>query len=128
MAINSSRCTRSLCGPYWRRMLNKGQCLDVERLQKLVVRLCYGRESYNVILGARNINTLEERRIETVRKFTAKIISNPRFAERWLVRRDSIDTNLRTRRPFIEKKCRTDRLKKSPLVLIQKTANDLMTS
>ena len=109
-------------------MINKGQSQDIERLQKLVLRLCYGRESYNTILEAKNIRSLEDRRVEAVRKFSAKVINNPRFADKWLIRRDSIDTNLRTRRPYIERKCRTDRLKKSPLILIQKTANDLMTS
>ena len=109
-------------------MLNKGQTADIERLQKLVTRLCYGREEYKSLLESKNIKSLEERREMAVRKFTSKAIMNEKFSDRWFKRRAPIETELRVRRPYIERKCRTERLMKSPLVYIQKTANDLVTA
>ena len=110
-------------------MMTKTQAEALERLQKQVCRLCYGWEhSYRRTLQAHNLQTLAERREKAIRRFVSKTIhGNPRFADKWFIRRPVVDTDLRNRRPFIEKKARADRFKKSPLIYMQKIANDLMT-
>ena len=110
-------------------MLTKTQAESIEILQKQVCRLCYGWEySYRRVLQAHNIQTLHERREMAIKRFVAKTIrGNPRFANRWFIRRQEVDAELRNRRPYVEKRARTDRFKKSPLVYMQKIANDLET-
>ena len=110
-------------------MLTAGQAYEIERLQNLVLRLCYGAyTSRTELMDRENIESLSQRREKAVEKFTAKLLAtNNRFKERWLIRRNDLDTELRTRRPFIEKRARTERFRKSPLIQIQRTANNLMT-
>ena len=111
-------------------MLSQGQREEIERMQKLAIRLCFGNfDSYKEVVKSRNIVTLEERRRRTIRAFTAKIMKDDkRFAPRWLVRREDIGTDLRNRRPYVEKKARTEKYYNSPLLYIQRTANDIATS
>lgn len=110
-------------------MLTNGQRTELERLQKQVVRLCFG---YNVHYAEacemHELETLETRRNKRMRKFVTKALRNDRFASRWFQRRPEIDPELRNRRPFIEKKARTERYRRSPLLHIQRVANDLMTN
>ena len=109
-------------------MLTRSQAADLEKLQKSVLRLCYGHfTSYAHICDEREVPTLEQRRMTAVRRFTSKAINNGRFASRWFVRREDAGINLRNRRPFIENAARTNRYRNSPLLLLQRTANDIMT-
>ena len=55
-------------------------------------------------------------------------MNSPRFAPRWFRRRPEIKTNIRNRRPIVENKAKAERYKKSPLVNLQRTANNLMTN
>ena len=110
-------------------MITKTQSEEIERLQKLVFRLCFGpTASYRRETEQGRIKTLKARRETAVRRFTEKAMQNPRYSDRWFVRRPDVDTSLRTRRPFIEKRCRTERMMKNPLVHIQRTANDILTA
>lgn len=110
-------------------MLTRGQASDLERLQKLAIRLCFGFDkSYEVILEENRIESLEERRKKAVRKFAAKTIeADGRFARKWLIPRDNVETNLRRRRPYVERRARTERMYKSPLMNLQRVANDIMS-
>ena len=110
-------------------MLTKTQAEAIERLQKQVCRLCYGwAQSYRTILQANNLQTLAERREKAIRRFVSKTLhANPRFSNRWFTRRPEVETSIRNRRPYVKKKARTDRYKKSPLLYMQKIANDLST-
>ena len=107
-------------------MITKQQAAEIEMLQKRVTRLCFGFDrSYTEACTYNNIDTLERRRKKAVDKFTRKTINNPRFAEKWLIPRPEIENNLRRRRPYIEKKARTTRYYNSPLLNIQRTANNI---
>ena len=110
-------------------MLTRGQSKDLERLQKHVVRLCFGTDgSYSETCEAHGVLTLEARRITRLRRFVAKAMTNPWFASKWFRRRQEIGTEIRNRRPFIENRARTERYMKSPLVQMQRIANDLITN
>ena len=109
-------------------MLTMAQSDVIERLQKQVVGLCFGfNVGYNQALEVNRIETLKERRTNALRKFTAKAMSNARFSSRWLLHRPESSTELRRRRPYVEKRAKTERYRKSPLLTIQRIANDIAT-
>ena len=108
-------------------MLTIAQSEAIERLQKLVVRLCFGPyTSYSAAINNRGITSLKDRRQAAIVRFTAKAMSNPKFADRWFNRREDVETDLRARRPYLVKRANTARYMKSPLLNIQKTANEMM--
>ena len=107
-------------------MLTRGQAGELERLQALVLRLCFGPgRSYAQLLADHSIQTLEARRVAAVRKFVHKAMRNPRFGPRWFKPRNEIENNLRRRKPYIEKKARTERYFNSPMLHFQRIANEL---
>ena len=107
-------------------MLTTGQTELLERMQKQVIRLCFGHfDSYEEVRELHSLESLRERRVKAVRRFVAKAMNNPRFAERWFVRRQDVDVDIRRRRPYVEKRARTERYLKSPLLHMQKIANDI---
>ena len=101
----------------------------LERMQKQVCRLCFGSTlSYSRVRAAHNLDTLHDRRVNAIRKFITRTISNcPRFADRWFVPRRDIDMDIRRRRPYVEKKAKTERYLNSPLLHLQRVANDIQT-
>ena len=109
-------------------MLTRTQSDALERLQKQVFRLCFGMDSsYGTLLGAHNLKTLHQRREEAIVRFVSKAMANRRFSEKWFLRRPDVGTEIRRRRPFIEKRARTERYLNSPLIHFQQIANDLST-
>ena len=109
-------------------MLTTGQSGELEKLQKKILRLCYGHfTSYAAILEEKSIDRLETRRQKAIEKFAGKIMKNRRFADRWLIPRDDVQVNLRNRRPYVEHQAKTTRYQSSPLLYIQKTVNDILT-
>lgn len=110
-------------------MLTRTQANELEKLHRQVIRLCFGFEaSTDHHIRQHSLKTLEERRHTALRKFTAKMLNNSRFKAKWLIPRPDDEHGLRNRRPFLEKKARTARYFNSPLLVIQRTANDIFTS
>ena len=111
-------------------MLTRAQSNELEKLQRQAIRLSFGfAQSTEQHIVAHGLQTLEERRTTALRKFTAKIMkTNGRFKERWLVPRPNDAHGLRNRRPFVEQKAKTTRYYNSPLLAIQRTANDICTA
>ena len=111
-------------------MLTGTQAAELEKMQKKVLRLCFGRLTcYADRLRELGLESLETRRIKAARKFALKTYhSNPRFASRWFIPREEVRTELRKRRPIREMKARTERLRKSPLAYLQRTLNDALTA
>lgn len=106
-------------------MLNLGQMAEIERIQKQVVCLCLGFACpYNKALRLHNLMTLEARHL------VCKTINGPSdcFSDKWFPPRPGVETNIRRRRPCIEKKARTERYRNSPLLFNQRVANDLATT
>ena len=110
-------------------MLSKTQVKDLEKLQKKAIRISFGKFTcYKDAMKRWGLESLEERRVRAVRRFTAKTLANnPRFADKWFSRREEVEIGLRNRRLFIERKARTERYKNSPLLHLQRTANDIIT-
>lgn len=115
-------------GVVFHSMLGKGQAEDLEKLQRMVIRLCFGSQRHtDNIREEHDIETLQERRKSASRKFVEKTLRNPRFADRWFKRRPDVETNLRNRRPIVEEKAKTERFFNSPLLAMQRIANDILT-
>ena len=93
------------------------------------MRLAYGfGVSYSETLAGRKISTLETRRETAAKKFVAKILEQGgRFSEKWFKERPEVENDIRRRRKFVEKRAKTERYKKSPLLYLQKLANDIIT-
>ena len=110
-------------------MLTKAQADELEGMQRRVIRLCFGfATSADNIARDLGIGSLKARRENAVLKFTRKAMATERFARKWFIEREEVETSIRKRRPFIEKRARTERFLKSPLIHLQKTANDIMTA
>ena len=72
------------CSVVYHSMLNQGQAWDLERLQQLAVRICYGTDrGTDAIMADNAIESLEERRIRRCDAFLRKAISHPRFGAKW---------------------------------------------
>ena len=110
-------------------MLTRTQAHDLEKLQKRAIRVCYGNfTSYVDVLQARGLESLESRRLAAIRRFVGKTLdNNPRFRDKWFRRREEVRVDLRNRRPIIETQARTSRYQNSPLLFLQRMANDLLT-
>ena len=111
-------------------MLTRTQNKEIEKLQRLVTRLSFGfSQNYTTNLTGNGLETLETRREKAAKKFVGKIIDEEgRFARKWLIPRAEVETDLRRRRIYVEKRARTKRFYKSPLLYIQRIANDIMTA
>ena len=109
-------------------MMTATQSEELERLQKLAFRVCFGFHlSYRAALEMWNLSTLANRRNQMLEKFVAKAMSNRKFADRWFVTRPDVNQELRNRRPYEEKKVRTARYYRSPLLTCQRIANNIAT-
>ena len=110
-------------------MMTKTQRETLEKMHRQVIRLCFGFAKHSAEhMQEQGLRTLEERRIMAARKFTAKIVrNNERFRRKWLIPRPDDAHGLRNRRPFEERKSRTNRYFNSPLLYIQRLANDIVT-
>ena len=110
-------------------MLGIGQSRTIERMQKNVVKLCFGfTATYNECLEQHNLETLEARREARIRAFVGKTIrQGGPFARKWFVPRQEVDPNIRRRRPYETRRAKTERYRRSPLLNLQRVANDMMT-
>ena len=108
-------------------MLTSCQSDDIERMQRQIVKLCFGwRKSYGTICTEQDIKTLKERRIDyTIDNFIKKTVNNPRYKDSWYPLRDAPAYEMRDRRPFVETIARTSRYFNGPLSYLRRRANDL---
>lgn len=105
-------------------MLTRFQSNEIEKMQKRVLRLCFGFNThYADSCETWNISRLDERRQQAQEKFVQKALQNPRFKRKWFVEREAIQNDLRWRKPYVEKKARTSKYYHSPLLTMQRIAN-----
>ena len=116
------------CAVVYHSLLTSQQSIALERLQKQVIKLAYGWElSYQEACSRYGIESLEDRRKLMLDRFVAKTLRNPRFAEDWYpLRQDG--PNVRNRRIYMETCARTNRYYNSPLALMRRRANDMLTA
>ena len=114
------------CSVVYHPMLSRRQAWDLERLQRLAVRICFGTdEDTDAIMSANAIGTLEERRIRRCDAFLRKAFVHPRFGGKWFPQRDAVPMNLRERRMTEETRATSNRRFNSPLAYLRRRANDI---
>ena len=114
------------CSVVYHSMLNGRQAWDLERLQRLAVRICFGTDDEtDVIMAANAIETLEQRRARRCDAFLRKAFVHPRFGDGWFPRRSEVPMTLRERRMVEETRATSNRRFNSPLAFLKRRANDL---
>ena len=114
------------CSVVYHSMLTGGQSQELERIQRLAVRICYGgQEDTDALVQTHCIQTLAERRGRRCDKFLRKAFQHPRFSERWFPQRGPQHMELRRRRWTEESRASTNRRFNSPLAYLRRRANEL---
>ena len=107
-------------------MLTRGQSWDLERLQRLAVRICFGSDvETDTIMATNQVQTLEERRVRRCDAFLRKAFQHPRFESKWFPPRRGLERDLRRRRAVKETRATTNRRFNSPLAFLRRRANEL---
>ena len=91
------------CNVIYHSMLTEDQNIEIERLQKMSLRVIFGFNlSYTELLKRANIVTLEDRRKEAFLKFSRSCIKNERYCE-WfpLNNQNNNDVNLRRMKRYL---------------------------
>ena len=114
------------CSIVYHSLLTKQQDLELERLQRKVIRLCFGYNCDVESVGKREgIETLSERRVCSVDRFIVKNYMNERFSSKWFPRKQHIRHDIRKQKKFEEFKTNTDRFYNSPLNYMRRRINFL---
>ena len=107
--------------------LTGGQSDELERLQATSLGIIWGwNRPYEELLATSGLESLKKRRGAAFERFTVKAYRDPAFRKRWFPERQTIDHNLRHRRPVQEEKAKQDRLQKSPIYRMRKLINDMI--
>ena len=103
--------------------LNRGQNNLLERVQKKCLKIIYGYgKSYQELLAASGLDTLEVRRARLFDKFTQKTKDNKRYKS-WFPKKD-IMRDTRKIRPYLEENATSDRFYKSPIFAMSRLLNE----
>ena len=89
----------------------------LESVQKQAMKIIFGwGVDYMQLINDGVISTLATRRKEACLRFAIKASSTDRFGKRWFPPNPaSRDVRESTRRPFLEKRAKTERMKNNPL-------------
>ena len=108
--------------PTYHSMLNSGQREAIERLQRRVYTIIYGKDvNYDEKLTELNEETLEERRSRLFLNFARKASAGP-FANKFPLAENQ-PYNMRKARQYKEFFARTDRLRNSPIFAMRRELN-----
>ena len=120
------RPTLEYAAPTFHPMLNQEMRDNIESIQKRASKLIFGwNTSYDEIIQAGKMVTLDRRREELTKKFAIKASKSARFSG-WFEEKSYLGLNIREkcRKKYIEKFARTDRLKKSPIYYMTRLLNN----
>ena len=107
-------------------MLNKIQEDEIEKLQKLALKIIYGiyGVTYMSLLERSGLVPLKQRRMKFIDNFLKKTIETRKYID-WFPTKEFSNYNLRTERLYVEKKARTSRLYNSPLFYFRRRLNTI---
>ena len=110
----------------WHSSLTTGQELEIERVQKVALRIILKQdyESYEQALKVTNLPTLKERRVQLCLGFARKCLKNDKNRDLFPLRNSTYNT--RQPEKFIVTKGRTDRFRDSAIPYMQKLLNKHM--
>ena len=107
--------------PVWHSSLTCAQSASIERIQKRALRLIFPGMSYSKALELAGISELESRRIHLCLSFAKSAIKLD-VCQDWFTRNYPTRT-LRQAKLFKEPRCRTNRLKNSPIPYMTRLLN-----
>ena len=114
------------CSPVYHALLNKGQEEQLEKIQRHVLRICFGTATpVEDIMEVNGIETLKARRERRCDAFIAKAWNNPRFSHTWFPRRSNVPWNVRARRQVEEVRAATARRHNSSLAFMKRRLNEM---
>ena len=122
------RCLTEIACPAWNGALTVKNIKDLERLQKISLRIILGSSytSYDNSLKILKLQTLTERRKELCASFARKTSANPKFTK-WFIKNTRFVKNSRQNRKVNQyhlPKARTSAYEKSPLFYLANLLND----
>ena len=100
---------------------------QLESVQKQAIKIIFGHDAkYDEMVENGIIETLKSRRADAVLKFALKASTSERFGSCWFREAAINDREVRpsTRRPYIEKFCRTERSRNNPLAFMTRVLNE----
>ena len=113
------------CSVVYHSRLTRGQAWDLERIQRLAVRICYGNDDTDALMNEHGIQPLEERRKRRCDAFLRKAVRHPTFGRRWFPPRAGERRDIRRRREIEETRAMTNRRFDSLLAFLRRRANEL---
>ena len=126
--IKEIRSVLELAVPAWHSGLTKKQSLDIERVQKVAVRIILSDSetglcefSYQMGLVILELEPLEDRRQRLCRTFATKTLKS-RHAQMFKVKNNPYNT--RSKPEFVAPKCNTNRFYNSPLNYMTRLLNN----
>ena len=107
----------------WSSSLTRGEEYDLERIQKVALRIIFGEtyESYEWALHTTNLPTLKSRRTQLSLNFALKCTKNSRAEDMFPLRDNCVDT--RNPEKYQVTQARTDRLSCSVIPSMQRQLN-----
>ena len=107
-------------------MLSGDMAVQLERIQLRALKIIYGEElSYRICLEKSQLCTLSERREKNVLKFAQKMTKNQRYSSDWFPEKQRYQEHeLRNELKYTEVKCRSERLRMSPIYYLRRALNN----
>ena len=108
----------------WHSSLTKGEIMDIERIQKVALRIIIKQEytSYEYALKSCGLKTLSERRTDLSLRFAKKCTVNPKTTDMFPQTRQERKTRVTGK--FEVTRAKTGRLAKSAIPYMQKLLNN----
>ena len=110
--------------PVYHSMITKEQSDDIERLQKILLRIILKDNyiSYHLACKHLNIQTLEQRRSDLCLKFALKISENPKFKD--FFQPNTNTNNFRNQEKYFVPFAKSSRYKNSPRIFLTRLLNE----
>ena len=107
----------------WHSSLTKGQALEIERVQKVALRIILKHDylNYENALKITSLPTLSDRRVHLCKTFAKKCIRNPKTSDMFPLNRQ--DYNTRNPEKYQVTFANTSRLAKSSIPYMQRLLN-----
>ena len=109
----------------WNSGLTKGQVIDLEKIQKIALRIILGEDyiSYDVACTLMNILPLEYRRTDLCTTFATKLFLSPRSGEFFTPAEKIVNTRSDQQLLLAEKQCNTKRCYNAPHSYLARLVN-----
>ena len=110
----------------WHSSLTEQQKSDLERVQRSAFKIILGQnyESYKKALNILELEPLEHRREYLCLRFAQKCTENDQTKKMFPLNEKLLNMNIRRKEKFTVQYAKTERLKKSAIIYMQKISNE----